>query len=101
KTQEPYTKLKFAFRYRKEYVNGCSCKTAEYVPPPGTVMPDKKAEAATPRNSEFATRRADDAATSAIATGTAAVQQGELPAVQSTGAQSTDVGGWQTHAEPQ
>ncbi len=32
KTQEAYTKLKVAFRYRKEYVNGCSCKEAEFVP---------------------------------------------------------------------
>ena len=32
KSQEPYTKLKVAFRYRKEFVNGCSCKEAEFVP---------------------------------------------------------------------
>jgi len=31
-TQEPYTTLKTAFRYRKELVPGCSCKQAEYVP---------------------------------------------------------------------
>lgn len=31
-SHEPYTKLKTAFRYRKEYVTGCSCKEAEYVP---------------------------------------------------------------------
>jgi hypothetical protein len=37
KSQEPYTRLKTAFRYRKEYVQGCSCKEAEYVPPAGTV----------------------------------------------------------------
>lgn len=36
RTQEPYTKLKSAFRYRKEYVAGCSCKQAEYTPIPGT-----------------------------------------------------------------
>ena len=63
KTQEPYTKLKFAFRYRKEYVNGCSCKTAEYVPPEGTL--DKKAEATTPRSSEFPVRRAEGAGSTA------------------------------------
>lgn len=34
-TNEQYTALKTAFRYRKEYVNGCSCKTTEYVPPEG------------------------------------------------------------------
>jgi hypothetical protein len=42
-TQEPYTNLKVAFRYRKEYVRGCSCKQTEY--DPGLV---KKAEAAQP-----------------------------------------------------
>ena len=30
----PYTQLKTAFRYRKEFVQGCSCKMAEYVPDP-------------------------------------------------------------------
>lgn len=34
-----YTKLKTAFLYRKEYINGCSCKQTEFVPqtpmPPG------------------------------------------------------------------
>jgi Protein of unknown function (DUF2865) len=41
KSQTPYTNLKSAFKYTKEYVNGCSCKEAEYVPAAG----DKKAEA--------------------------------------------------------
>jgi hypothetical protein len=31
-TQRPYIDLKVAFRYRKEYVPGCSCKQAEYNP---------------------------------------------------------------------
>jgi hypothetical protein len=31
-TQEPYTSLKTAFRYRKELVSGCSCKEAEFAP---------------------------------------------------------------------
>lgn len=31
-TKEPYTNLKEAFLYRKKYVDGCSCKQAEYVP---------------------------------------------------------------------
>jgi hypothetical protein len=31
-TNEPYTQLKTAFRYRKEFVSGCSCKQAEFVP---------------------------------------------------------------------
>jgi hypothetical protein len=41
-SQQPYTSLKSAWRYRKEFVQGCSCKAAEYQPPPGG---DKKAEA--------------------------------------------------------
>ena len=53
KAQEPYTRLKSAFRYRKEYVQGCSCKEAEYLPPAGTAplpinppagSPDRRAE---------------------------------------------------------
>jgi len=43
-TQQPYTSLKSAWRYRKEFVQGCSCKEAEYVPAQGAG--DKKAEAA-------------------------------------------------------
>lgn len=40
-TNQPYTELKGAFRYRKEYVSGCSCKQAEYLPevPPGEAVP--------------------------------------------------------------
>jgi Protein of unknown function (DUF2865) len=56
KGQEPYTRLKSAFRYRKEYVQGCSCKDAEYLPPAGAItvplplppaatpLPDRRAE---------------------------------------------------------
>lgn len=33
RSQEPYTSLKTAFRYRKQLVAGCSCKSAEYQPP--------------------------------------------------------------------
>ena len=63
KTQEAYTKLRVAFRYRKEFVNGCSCKEAEFVPSSAT--PDKKAEtggtsgATKPRTSAFPPKRAD------------------------------------------
>jgi hypothetical protein len=38
--QQPYSSLKSAFRYRKEFVQGCSCKQAEYKP-----GPEKKADA--------------------------------------------------------
>ncbi len=41
--QQPYTSLKSAFRYRKEFVRGCSCKQAEYNP---ATMEQQKAEAA-------------------------------------------------------
>ena len=36
-SNEAYTQLKSAFRYRKEYVEGCSCKVAEYQPEPGSL----------------------------------------------------------------
>ena len=44
KSQQPYSKLPVAMRYRKEYVQGCSCNQAEYVPPAS----EKKAEGAAP-----------------------------------------------------
>ena len=37
RNQQPYKSLRTAFRYRKEYVSGCSCKESEYVPDSGTV----------------------------------------------------------------
>jgi hypothetical protein len=46
-SQQPYTSLKTAFRYRKEYVQGCSCKQAEYNPAVETL--EKKAEAPPPQ----------------------------------------------------
>ncbi|HZT47104.1 MAG TPA: DUF2865 domain-containing protein [Hyphomicrobiaceae bacterium] len=39
--QQPYTSLKSAWRYRKEYVQGCSCKAAEYQP---ALVGDRKAD---------------------------------------------------------
>jgi len=44
-SQQPYTSLKTAFRYRKEFVQGCSCKQAEYNP---GLEKEKKAEAPAP-----------------------------------------------------
>lgn len=43
RTRQPYSALKSAFRYRKEFVQGCSCKQAEYVPQ--TDQPERRAEA--------------------------------------------------------
>jgi hypothetical protein len=42
RSRQPYANLKTAFRYRKEYVPGCSCKQAEYVPQAGQ---ERRAEA--------------------------------------------------------
>ena len=59
KSQEAYTKLKSAFRYRKELVQGCSCKTAEFTPPappPGGTPPDRRADAAVPAPAPVADR---------------------------------------------
>ncbi len=49
KTRQPYTSLRTAFRYRKEFVNGCSCKATEFVPsgvtgPAPTAGIDRRAE---------------------------------------------------------
>lgn len=41
-SRQPYTGLRSAFRYRKEYVQGCSCKQAEY--DPGVGQTDRRAE---------------------------------------------------------
>ncbi len=41
-TSEPYKNLGEAFLYRKKYVDGCSCKSAEYIPQtpiPGAPVP--------------------------------------------------------------
>jgi hypothetical protein len=43
-TQQPYTNLKSAWRYRKEFVQGCSCKTSEYVPDKTEKGAERKAE---------------------------------------------------------
>ncbi len=32
RSRQPYTELRSAFRYRKQYVQGCSCKHVEYAP---------------------------------------------------------------------
>lgn len=47
KTQTPYKSLRTAFKYRKEFVQGCSCKQAEYVP--RSEPPQQKSEVPTPQ----------------------------------------------------
>ena len=45
----PYAGLKTAFRFRKEFVQGCSCKQTEYTPVPAARVPERKTEIPTPR----------------------------------------------------
>lgn len=45
--RRPYTSLKTAFRFRKEYISGCSCKATEYTPSPAD-QGERKAEVQTP-----------------------------------------------------
>ncbi len=49
KTRQPYSTLRTAFRFRKEFVAGCSCKASEFVPPgapgPGNVTSERRADA--------------------------------------------------------
>ena len=47
RNQTPYMTLKTAKRYQREYVQGCSCKQAEYQPTPAD-RGDRKAEAPAP-----------------------------------------------------
>lgn len=47
KTQTPYKSLQTAFKYRKEYVQGCSCKQAEYVP--RSTPPQQRSQAPAPQ----------------------------------------------------
>lgn len=82
-TNEPYTKLKTAFRYRKEFVAGCSCKEAEYLPPSGS-EPVQKGQA--PGGGE----RTTTARKGPTGTTTTTTTEGEDPGV-----------GWQTQASPE
>lgn len=80
-SSEPYTKLKTAFRYRKEYVNGCSCKEAEYLPAAADQKADGSGAGGTTRAAGAQTPEGD------VTTG-------------STGTE-TSIDGWQTEASPQ
>ncbi len=46
KSKQPYKSLRTAFRYQKEYVQGCSCKQAEYVP--SSQPPERRADVPIP-----------------------------------------------------
>ena len=55
-TQQPYTGLKTAWRYRKEFVQGCSCKEAEYN---AQLTGDRKADAPATPTGKGSTARLD------------------------------------------
>ena len=96
KSQEPYTKLKVAFRYRKEFVNGCSCKEAEYVPAGGAA--EKKAEGApAAKTSAFPARRAEaDPAAAPPQSEGAPITTGSTTPVAKKGLSEQDIqDGWQ------
>lgn len=92
----PYTDLKTAFRYRKEYVQGCSCKQAEYVPQ--SQAPQQSGSAGPAPGTAPATKAAG---TPPAAT---AAPQSQPPAAQSsdpsTGRRAESIGeGWSTDVE--
>ena len=57
RNKAPYTSLKTAFRYRKEFVQGCSCKQAEYTPSPND-RGDRRADTPSPPAAPAAGRQA-------------------------------------------
>ena len=96
-TQEAYTKLRSAFRYRKEYVNGCSCKEAEYVPSTGAT--EKKAEADTgpPRTSASPAQRA---AVDGVSSEPPLTTGSTSPQPPSAAEPAPAASGWETQTEP-
>jgi hypothetical protein len=91
-TQEAYTNLRSAFRYRKEFVNGCSCKEAEYLPDSGAVGKKAEGDATTPRTSASAPQRAeaDYGSTDSMTTGSTVPYPAEP---------GTPDAGWETQTE--
>lgn len=95
RTQEAYSKLKFAFRYRKEVVKGCSCKSAEYVPADGSAP--KKAENAPAQSSPPQQHASDPSGLDARAM---AAQSAPPPAsAPALGPAPADNSGWQTESQ--
>lgn len=91
-SSEPYTKLPTAFRYRKEYVKGCSCKLAEYVTPGAAGPQSKPGQAMAPPAAD----------PQANAPG-AASQTGSVapPAAAPPPAADTDGAGWGAESSPE
>jgi hypothetical protein len=88
-SSEPYTKLPTAFRYRKEYVKGCSCKLAEYVTPGSTGPQSKPGQASAPPTAPQG--------------GSASAQTGSVaaPAAQPAPAAEPDGAGWGAETSPE
>lgn len=89
-SSEAYTKLPTAFRYRKEYVKGCSCKLAEYAPAGGATPQSKPGQPAGP---PLDGQKQGEAAPAAAPSGNAsAAVRPNAPAENATG-------GWDTQAQ--
>ena len=76
RSNEPYSTSKTAFRYRKEFVAGCSCKQTEFVPDastPGAAPPQQDGSAA-PAGPATGKRAATEPASSGWSTETASPQ---------------------------
>jgi hypothetical protein len=99
-SSEAYTKLGTAFRYRKEYVKGCSCKQAEYVAP-GTAGPQSTPgnPAAPPAKQQGASAPAGGAAPAAGNAAPATTGSAAPPAPTGARAQAPDAGGWDAQAQ--
>lgn len=79
RSTQPYTSLKTAFKYRKEYVKGCSCKVAEYAPdqlPPGTPQRAEMRPAAQP-GAQPASQATGGSSWSTVTTGTIPTEPGD------------------------
>ena len=76
RSNEPYTLSKTAFRYRKEFVAGCSCKQTEFVPDASTVAAPQQSGSAAPAPGApaSAARATNGPATSGWSTETASPQ---------------------------
>jgi hypothetical protein len=59
RSQQPYTSLRTAFRYRKEFVAGCSCKATEYVPQDGSVVTGSQVPQPKPASPNTANNQTD------------------------------------------
>ncbi len=102
-SSEPYTKLQTAFRYRKEYVKGCSCKMAEYVAPGAAGPQSKPGQAAGPPSGPVPGKAPEGATSQTAATPNAApsAQTGAPTGQPPPAAPEADGAGWGAEASPE